>query len=115
MSSPRTPKTPTTPTTPTSPSSPRISPGKLKIFFQDLHRDSRQKFGSFFGGCTYRRKKSDLEATPILLDMPDNAEHRESVYGATGSHVNEDTAVPVSATKRTSQNRIQPSPPTKSP
>lgn len=111
MSSSSTPESPSTPNTPTSPpSTPTLSPSdKIKVFFQDLRRDSRQKFGSFFGVRTSRRKKSDRESSPILLDIPDAAEHRECNYGATGAHINKSCVIAESATKRTTQNdQIQP-------
>ncbi|XP_031555800.1 uncharacterized protein LOC116292595 [Actinia tenebrosa] len=101
MTSPKTPKTPQTP--PSSPSSPRMSPGRLKIFFQDLHRGSRQKIGNqkarvaqFFGNCT-NRYKNDQEAIPIL-ELAENELH-EARYGATAALGSEVCQPAVSATK----------------
>ena len=85
-----------------------MSPAKLKIFFQDLHRDSRHKLGNqrarvahFFGSCTNRRKRNDLEASPIL-ELADN-ELKEANYGATGSFENEVCETAMSATRRAGQ------------
>jgi len=107
MSSSSASASPSTPDTPASPStSPSVSPSaKIKIFFQDLRRDSRQKFGSLFGGVgTPRRKRCDHESTPILFDISDAAEHKEHSYGATYDHINESFTIPMSATKTAGQN-----------
>jgi hypothetical protein len=82
-----------------------MSPGKLKIFFQDLHRDSIHKLGNqkarlahFFGNCAIRHKKHDQEAIPFL-ELAEN-ELREAGYGATEVLENEVCQTAESATKR---------------
>lgn len=97
MSSSESTKSPVSPAS--SPGTPRLSPGKLRVFFQDIQTSSRHKLNHFFGSCTYRRrrKSSGQEAIPILLDE----ETKEYCYGATGPHINQafKVSTPESATR----------------
>lgn len=103
MASPKTPKTPN------SPSSPSMSPGKLKIFFQDLRRGSRQKFGNqkarvaqFFGNST-NRCKIDQETIPIL-ELAENELH-EARYGAT-TVLEKEVCQPAASATKTDQRSV---------